>query len=72
MASHSGIENTRLQWPNEEGAIPMEEKILTALKTIVGEEYVSEGTAGTRRFLRPGWETPSLVSVRAERDEEVQ
>ena len=50
----------------------MEEKILTALKTIVGEEYVSEGTAGTRRFLRPGWETPSLVSVRAERDEEVQ
>ena len=50
----------------------MEEKILKELKSIVGEENVSEGTDGTRRFLRPGWETPSLVSVRPKNDEELQ
>jgi len=50
----------------------MEEKILNELKAIVGEENVVKGTAGTQRFLRPGWETPSLVSVRPQNDEELQ
>ncbi len=50
----------------------MEEKLLNELEAIVGEENVSEGTKGTQRFLRPGWETPSLVSVRPRNDEEFQ
>jgi FAD/FMN-containing dehydrogenase len=50
----------------------MEEKVLNELKAIVGEENVLKGTAGTQRFLRPGWETPSLVTVRPQKDEELQ
>ena len=50
----------------------MEEKVLNELEAIVGEENVSEGTRGTQRFLRPGWETPSLVCVHPQNDEELQ
>ena len=45
---------------------------MNELKAIVGQENVIEGTTGIQRFLRPGWETPSLVTVRPEKDEELQ
>ena len=50
----------------------MEEKVLSELQAIVGQENVIEGTTGTQRFLRPGWETPSLVTVRPKNDEDLQ
>ena len=50
----------------------MEEKVLNELKAIVGQENVIKGTTGTQRFLRPGWETPSFVTVRPQKDEELQ
>lgn len=50
----------------------MDEKALYELRAVVGEENILKGTTGTQRFLRPGWETPSWVSVRPQNDEQLQ
>ena len=50
----------------------MEKNLVSDLKAIVGEENVSAGTEGAKKFLRPGQETPDLVVVKPQEDSEVQ
>jgi FAD/FMN-containing dehydrogenase len=50
----------------------MDESVLNELEGIVGKGNVRKGTEGTQRFLRPGWETPFLVTVRPRNDAELQ
>ncbi len=50
----------------------MEQKILDVLKSIVGEENISFGTDGARKYLRSGQEAPHLVVIRPADDEAVQ
>ena len=50
----------------------MEEKVLSELTSDRRTGECIEGTTGTQRFLRPGWETPSLVTVRPKNDEDLQ
>jgi len=50
----------------------MELKNIDGLKAIVGDDNVSVGTDGARRFLRPGQEAPGLATVRPSNDEDLQ
>jgi FAD/FMN-containing dehydrogenase len=50
----------------------MNAKILDGLKTIVGEDFVSQGPDAVKKFLRPGREAPGLVVVSPSVDKDVQ